>query len=90
VIAIRLLLWTVVPSPSRWSRALVGIWAGSRVERVLDRKDPALVVIDEVTGMRLSVIGLPRSIPELLTTFLLLRLFDIWKWSRQPRSRHSP
>ena len=58
---------------------LVGIWAGGRVERVLGRKDPGLIVIDEVAGMLLSVIGLPRSLPVLVTAFLLFRLFDIWK-----------
>jgi phosphatidylglycerophosphatase A len=58
---------------------LIGLWAGSRVERVLGRKDPGVIVIDEVAGMLLSVIGLPRSIPVLVTAFLLFRLFDIWK-----------
>jgi phosphatidylglycerophosphatase A len=58
---------------------LVGIWAGSRVERVLGRKDPGIIVIDEVAGMLLSVILLPRTIPVLVTAFLLFRLFDVWK-----------
>ncbi len=58
---------------------LIGLWAGSRVERVLGRKDPGVIVIDEVAGMLLSVIGLPRSIPVLVTAFLLFRVFDIWK-----------
>ena len=58
---------------------IVGLWAGSRVERVLGRKDPGVIVIDEVAGMLLSVIGLPRSIPVLVTAFLLFRVFDIWK-----------
>jgi phosphatidylglycerophosphatase A len=58
---------------------LVGIWAGSRVERVLGKKDPGVIVIDEVAGMLLSVILLPRTIPVLITAFLLFRLFDIWK-----------
>lgn len=58
---------------------LVGIWAGSRVERAIDAKDPGIIVIDEVAGMLLSVIGLPRSIPVLVTAFLLFRVFDIWK-----------
>ena len=57
----------------------IGIWAGSRVERVLGRKDPGVIVIDEVAGMLLSVVLLPRSIPVLVTAFLLFRLFDIWK-----------
>jgi phosphatidylglycerophosphatase A len=58
---------------------LIGIWAGSRVERVLGRKDPGVIVIDEVAGMLLSVIWLPRTIPVLVAAFLLFRLFDVWK-----------
>ena len=57
----------------------VGIWAGGRVERVLGRKDPGVIVIDEVAGMMLSVLFLPRTVPVLITAFLLFRLFDIWK-----------
>jgi phosphatidylglycerophosphatase A len=77
-------IWLLPLTPFRIAVALVvvtlvGIWAGGRVERVLGRKDPGLIVIDEVAGMLLSVIGLPRSLPVLVTAFLLFRLFDIWK-----------
>ena len=58
---------------------LVGIWAGSRVERAIDAKDPGIIVIDEVAGMLASVLFLPRTIPVLVTAFLLFRFFDIWK-----------
>jgi phosphatidylglycerophosphatase A len=58
---------------------LVGIWAGSRVEMVIDAKDPGIIVIDEVAGMLASVLFVPRTIPVLVTAFLLFRLFDIWK-----------
>ncbi|HZP38026.1 MAG TPA: phosphatidylglycerophosphatase A [Methylomirabilota bacterium] len=60
---------------------VLGVWAGSRVERALGRKDPGVIVIDEVAGMLLSVVllPLPLSIPVLVTAFLLFRLFDIWK-----------
>ncbi len=58
---------------------LLGIWAGSRVERALGVKDPGVIVIDEVAGMLLSVLLLPRTIPLLITAFLLFRLFDVWK-----------
>jgi phosphatidylglycerophosphatase A len=58
---------------------LIGTWAGSRVERVLGRKDPGVIVIDEVAGMLLSILLLPRTIPVLVTAFLVFRLFDIWK-----------
>ena len=59
--------------------AAVGIWAGSRVEQALGVKDPGVIVIDEVAGMLLSVFSLPRSLPVLLTAFVLFRFFDVWK-----------
>jgi phosphatidylglycerophosphatase A len=58
---------------------LVGTWASHRVELLLDRKDPGLIVIDEVAGMMVSVALVPRSVPVLVCAFLLFRLFDIWK-----------
>lgn len=58
---------------------LVGLWAGERVERMLGAKDPGIIVIDEVAGMLLSVLLLPRTMPVLLTAFFLFRLFDVWK-----------
>jgi phosphatidylglycerophosphatase A len=58
---------------------VLGLWAGSRVERWLGVKDPGVIVIDEVAGMLLSVLLLPRTIPVLVCAFLLFRLFDIWK-----------
>jgi phosphatidylglycerophosphatase A len=57
----------------------LGIWAASRVEGVLGTKDPGVIVIDEVAGMILSVLLLPRTLPVLIAAFLLFRLFDIWK-----------
>ena len=77
-------IWLLPLTPLRIAIALVvvtlvGTWAGSRVERVLGKKDPGVIVIDEVAGMLLSVILLPRTIPVLITAFLLFRLFDIWK-----------
>ena len=56
-----------------------GIWASHRVEEVLGRKDPGVIVIDEVAGMMVAVLLLPRTPGVLLCAFLLFRLFDIWK-----------
>lgn len=58
---------------------VAGVWSASRVERMLVRKDPGLIVIDEVAGMLLSVLLLPRSVLVLGTAFVLFRLFDVWK-----------
>ena len=57
----------------------VGFWASGRVERMVGRKDPGVIVIDEVAGMMVSVLFLPRTWPVLLTAFFLFRLFDVWK-----------
>lgn len=69
----RALLYTLVAA------IVVGTWAAHRVERMLGKKDPGIIVIDEVAGMLLAALLLPRTIPVLITAFLLFRLFDIWK-----------
>lgn len=58
---------------------LAGTWAAHRAERVLGRKDPGAIVIDEVAGMTLSVLAFSLTLPTLVTGFLLFRLFDILK-----------
>ena len=58
---------------------VVGIWASHRVEALLGRKDPGVIVIDEVAGMMVAVLLVPRTLGVLLCAFLLFRLFDIWK-----------
>jgi phosphatidylglycerophosphatase A len=74
-IAAELVLITVV--------TLVGIWAASRMEKLLARKDPGKVVIDEVAGQLIALLPImPRLDPgwtSILTAFLLFRLFDIVK-----------
>ena len=56
-----------------------GIWASHHVEEELGRKDPGVIVIDEVAGMMVAVLLVPRTPGVLLCAFLLFRLFDIWK-----------
>src|SRR5687768_1633079 len=36
---------------------MVGIWAASRTERVLQKKDPSVVVIDEVAGQMIALLS---------------------------------
>jgi phosphatidylglycerophosphatase A len=61
---------------------MAGIWAATRVERVLQRKDPGLVVVDEVAGQMIALLSGPFFLHtwwSVLTAFLLFRAFDIWK-----------
>lgn len=67
-------LWTTLAAV-----VVVGIWASHRVEAVLGRKDPGVIVIDEVAGMMVAVLLLPRTLGVLLCAFFLFRIFDIWK-----------
>ena len=57
----------------------LGLWAGARVERAVGGKDPGVVVIDEVAGMMVSVLAVPRSVPVLVAAFFLFRFFDVVK-----------
>jgi phosphatidylglycerophosphatase A len=63
---------------------LLGIWAASRTEQLLNAKDPGKVVIDEVAGQLIALLPLPLSgigyAPIMwLIAFLLFRFFDIVK-----------
>ena len=60
----------------------VGVLVASRTERYLGKKDPQIVVIDEVSGQLISYFGIGGAIPNwkyLLLGFILFRVFDIWK-----------
>ncbi len=57
-----------------------GIWAADRTARRFGKKDPGLVVIDEVIGQWLSVAGAASlNWPTWTAAFALFRVFDILK-----------
>jgi phosphatidylglycerophosphatase A len=58
---------------------VLGVGAASRVARLTQRKDPGLVVIDEVVGMWISLAFVPLRPTTLVAGFLLFRLMDIVK-----------
>jgi len=58
---------------------LVGIPAATRVARAAGKKDPGLVVIDEVAGQLISLIAVPLAWQTFLAGFILFRVFDILK-----------
>lgn len=68
------------------------IWIGSRAENILNAKDPGSIVIDEITALPIVFFPVLLAHPaqpaanyftnhwrEMLLTFILFRLFDIWK-----------
>jgi phosphatidylglycerophosphatase A len=59
--------------------AIVGIWAGSVAARHFNRSDPSHVVIDEVAGQVVTLIGLGSSWVTIVLGFLVFRALDIIK-----------
>ena len=56
------------------------IRAATQTARQMNRKDPGMVVVDEVLGQWVTLLGWGgRSWKVCLAAFLLFRLFDIWK-----------
>lgn len=61
--------------------SLTGTWAATRAEKLLGRKDPGAVVIDEVAGQLITFLFVPpgKWLWIIVVGFLAFRLFDIWK-----------
>jgi len=57
---------------------LYGIYIGNKFEKLYG-KDPAECTIDEMVGMWISLIYLPKTIAISLITFFLWRALDIYK-----------
>ncbi len=57
----------------------IGIPAATRVARASGRKDPQHVVIDEVAGQLITLVGAPLHWKPLLAGLILFRVFDMWK-----------
>lgn len=57
----------------------LGVWASNHAEKILGKKDPQQVVIDEVAGMLVTMALVPFSLKSAAIGFVLFRLFDIWK-----------
>ena len=71
-------------APSRYALALTAIFfiaviTAGQAEKILDRKDPGVVVIDEVIGMLITLIAAPNNPLIWLLGFVIFRFFDIFK-----------
>lgn len=57
----------------------VGIWASTVVSQNFSNDDPDFVVIDEIAGLMVSMIGIKPTWEYILIAFILFRIFDILK-----------
>ncbi len=58
---------------------VIGTFAAGEAEKIMDRKDPGLVVIDEIVGILITMIAIPATPLAMALGFILFRIFDIWK-----------
>lgn len=60
---------------------LIGIWAATRVIKLTGKKDPRIVIIDEIAGQLITFLFIPAKLGwwALLIGFLAFRFFDILK-----------
>jgi phosphatidylglycerophosphatase A len=57
----------------------LGVLFAGEAEKIYKRKDPGMIVIDEATGMLLSLFCVPFSMYSVILGFFLFRIFDILK-----------
>jgi phosphatidylglycerophosphatase A len=89
--AVTVILWAALayylPPPARTPVTialaplvvLIGIPAATQLARASGSKDPQFVVIDEVAGQLIALIGVPLTWKTFLASFILFRGFDIVK-----------
>ena len=58
---------------------VAGFITSERMEKLAGEKDPACIVIDEVSGALIAFFLLPQTPAVLVTAFFLYRAFDMFK-----------
>jgi phosphatidylglycerophosphatase A len=80
-----LLFWPLQALAPTWQLAATGVLfvlgcaVATHVARRLNRKDPGVVVVDEIVGIWASLLWLPLTPQTALLGFLLFRLLDMVK-----------
>ena len=58
---------------------IVGSFVAGEAEKILDNRDPGVVVIDEIVGILITMIAAPVTPLTMALGFILFRIFDIAK-----------
>jgi phosphatidylglycerophosphatase A len=58
---------------------IFSIWIANEAEKILKSKDPGSIVIDEIAGMAITLIGLPFDVFYVSSGFIIFRILDITK-----------
>jgi phosphatidylglycerophosphatase A len=54
-------------------------WVADAAEKIIGRKDPGCIVIDEIAGMLVTFIGLPFNLLIVAVGLIIFRILDILK-----------
>lgn len=57
----------------------VSMWIAGAAEKSLGQKDPGKIVIDEIAGLTVALLGLPFDAFHVVAGFIAFRIFDAWK-----------
>ena len=57
----------------------MAVWVANDAEKLLKKKDPGCIVIDEIAGMAVTLVGLPFNLTTALIGFIIFRILDISK-----------
>lgn len=58
---------------------ILGLFTSGRMEKLLNKKDPGCVVIDEVAGMLIALSFLPADLKIVVLAFVIFRILDTFK-----------
>ena len=55
------------------------VWIADAAEKILAQSDPGCIVIDEIAGMLVALVGLPFNLITVVIGFIIFRILDILK-----------
>ena len=67
---------------------LLGLLTSGRVEKLLNKKDPSCVVVDEVMGMLIALSFMPPDLRIIILGFIIFRILDTLKPFPAERLQH--
>jgi phosphatidylglycerophosphatase A len=70
--------WTIAAALTA-ALILFSVWVAHMAEQQLKAKDPGCIVIDEIAGMCVAMLGIPLTLSTGAAGFFLFRLFDVIK-----------
>lgn len=75
--------FSLMGTPTAFSAVVLitvaAVWIAHLAEKQLKQKDPGCIVIDEIAGMCVALVGIPFSWVAGLAGFFIFRVFDVLK-----------